>query len=125
MKGRRAGFDMPLHPQAATALHDYLDTLSDASPTGYVFPGRRPGTRLSKTAGWRAIKRAFRAAGIVGAPTEIGTHTLRKTFAQLIYEALGHDLVRRSYALRHASVATTIKYLSFREEEVDAAILGI
>lgn len=124
-KGRRAGYDMPLHPQAATALQEYLDTLPDQSSGTYLFPGRWPGTRLSKTAGWRAIKRAFAAAGIAGAPTEVGTHSLRKTFAQRIYTALGHDLVRTSYAMRHASVSTTIEYLSFREEEVDAAILTL
>ncbi len=106
---------MPLHPQAVSTLQDYVATLSD----------RRPGTRLSRTAGWRAIKKAFRIARIEGAPTEIGSHTLRKTFARLIYSALGHDLVRTSYALRHASVSTTVEYLSFCEEEVDAAIRGI
>lgn len=83
-KGRLAGYDMPLHPQAATALQDYLDTLLDQSRDAYLFPGRRPSTRLSKRAGWRAIKRAFAAAGILGAPTEVGTHSLRKTFAQRI-----------------------------------------
>ena len=113
VKGRRAGFDMPLHPQANHA------------PTAFLFPGRRLETRLSRTAGWRVIKAAFAAAGIFGAPTEIGTHTLRNTFARLIYTALDHDLVRTSYAMRHASVSTTVEYLSFREEEVDAAILGI
>jgi integrase len=125
VKGRRAGFDMPLHPQAATALRDYLETLGDQSPSAYLFPGRYSSTRLSKTAGWRAIKRVFTAAGLIGAPTEIGTHTLRKTFARLIYSALDHDLVRTSYALRHASISTTVEYLSFREEEVDAAILNL
>jgi len=66
------------------------------------------------------------SSGIKGATTEIGSHTLRKTFARLLYAALGHDLVRTSYALRHRSVATTVAYyLSFREEEVDAAIVGI
>ena len=125
VKGKRAGFDMPLHPQAAAALQDHIDTLRDRSPGSFLFPGRRTGTRLSKTAGWRAIKRAFLAADLTGAPLEIGTHTLRKTFARLIYAALGHDLVRTSCAMRHASVATTLNYLSFREEEVDRAILGL
>ena len=115
--GKRAGFDLPLHPQAAAALQTYLDASPDRSPGDYLFPGRHPGARLSKTGGWRAIKRAFAAAGLVGAPTEIGSHTLRKTFARLIYAALGHDLIRTSYALRHRSVATTVAYLSFRERK--------
>lgn len=62
--GKRSEYAMPLHSQAAAALQQYLDTLADRSPTAFIFPGRRPGSRLSKTAGWRAIKRAFRAAGI-------------------------------------------------------------
>ena len=28
-KGRRAGFDMPLHLQAATAVQEYIDSLPD------------------------------------------------------------------------------------------------
>lgn len=124
-KGKRVGFDIPLHPQAAAALQDYLDAVVDCSPGDYLFPGRYPGERLSKTVGWRAIKGAFWAARIVGAPGEVGTHTLRKTFARLIYQVLHHNLVRTSYAMRHASVATTVKYLSFTKEEVDAVIIGI
>lgn len=125
VKGKRSGHDMPLHPQAAQALQAHIDTLGEQSPGAFLFPGRRPGTRLSKTAGWRAVKRAFRVAEIRGVPGETGTHTMRKTFARLIFSALGHDLVRTSYAMRHASVATTLKYLSFREEEVDRSILSI
>lgn len=109
-KGKRAGYDMPLHPQAVAALQAHFDSLPDPATHAYLFPGRRPGTRLSRSAGWRAIKAAFRAAGIDGAPLETGTHSLRKTFAQRIYTALGHDLVRTCYAMRHASVETTVEY---------------
>ena len=125
IKGKRSGYDLPLHPQAADALQAYLDATPDRSSGEYLLRGRYPGVRLSKTAGWRTLKQAFAAAGIKGAPTEIGSHTLRKTFARLLYAALGHDLVRTSYALRHRSVATTVAYLSFREEEVDRAIMGV
>lgn len=124
-KGKRSGFDLPLHPQAAEALQEYLDGNPNRGSGEYLFAGRDRGVRLSKTAGWRALKRVFTVAGIKGAPTEIGGHTLRKTFARLLYAALEHDLVRTSYALRHRSVATTVAYLSFREEEVDRAMVGI
>lgn len=91
---------MPLHPQAAAILQEYLDTLRNRSPYAYLFPGRRSRTRLNRIQGWRAIKAAYHWAGLTGAPGELGTHTLRKTFARLIYSALGHDLVRTSYAIR-------------------------
>lgn len=123
--GLRTGHDMPPHPQAVTALQEYLGTLPDQSASAYLFPGRLPGTRHSKTADWRAIKRVFAAAGIAGAPTEVGTHFLRKTFAQKIYTALSHYLDLTGYAMRHASVSTTSEYLSSGMAEVDAAILQI
>lgn len=37
----------------------------------------------------------------------------------------GHDLIRTSYTLRHASVSTTVRYLSFNEREVDETIIRI
>ena len=80
---------------------------------------------MHRSQGWRLIKDIFEQVGLEGGFGELGAHVLRKTFARLIYTALGHDLVRTSYAMRHRSVATTVAYLSFREEEVDRAILNI
>ncbi len=39
--------------------------------------------------------------------------------------ALGHDLVRTAYALRHSCVSTTIRCISFDEEDVDRVILSL
>jgi integrase len=110
-KGRRSGFDLVFHKQAAAGLQEYLDTLEENSGEGFVFRGRRFGTRLHRTQGWRLIKAAFEKAGISGGYGETGVHTLRKTFARLVYSALNHDLVKTAYAMRHASVSTTVQYL--------------
>ena len=64
-------------------------------------------------------------AGLEGARGELGWHATRKTYARKVYEALGHDLVRTAYALRHSCVSTTIRYLSFNEADVDQIILGL
>jgi integrase len=125
VKGRRAGFDMPLHPQARVALQALLETLEDHSAQAFLFPGRRSGTRLCRAQGWRLIKAVFEESGLVGARGELGAHVLRKTFARLIYAELQNDLVRTSRAMRHASVETTIEYLSFEDGEVDTAILNV
>ncbi len=125
LKGRRAGIDMPLHAEAVTALQLQLDSLADRHPEAYVFPGRDRRTALNRIRAWRIIKATFASAGLHGARGELGCHSTRKTYAQRIYEALGHDLIRTSYAMRHANVATTIRYLSFEESDVDAAILSL
>ena len=80
---------------------------------------------MDQSQGWRVIKEIFEEAGLDGGYGELGAHVLRKTFCRLIYSALRHDLVKTAYAMRHALVSATIQYLSFKEEEVDAAILAI
>jgi integrase len=49
---------------------------------------------------------------------------MRKTFANRMYEKLNHDLVKTQRALGHAKINSTVQYLSFREEGIDAAILA-
>ena len=116
---------MPLHTEAAAALQLQLDTLKDRHPESFVFPGRRRRTPLNRIRAWRIVKAAFADAGLHGARGELGCHSTRKTYAQKVYEALGHDLVKTCHAMRHGNVATTIQYLSFDEADVDEAILGL
>ena len=54
----------------------------------------------------------------------LGTHAMRKTFAKRVYEGLHHDLVKTQRAMGHRNVNSTVSYLSFREADIDAAILA-
>ena len=56
---------------------------------------------------------------------KLGTHSMRKTFANKVYDALNNDLVKTQRALGHRNINSTVSYLSFREEEIDQAILAI
>jgi integrase len=60
----------------------------------------------------------------MGSPASWGTHSLRKTFANRMYERLHRDLVKVQRAMGHKNINSTVAYLSFREEEIDAAILA-
>jgi integrase len=123
-KGKRSGFDMPLHPEAAHSLQGYLESLGPRHSEDYVFIGRAKGSYpLHRTQAWRILKKAFAAAGVTGSRGELGCHALRKTFARTMYDALGHDLLRTAKALQHSQITTTTRYLSFAEQEVDDAIL--
>jgi site-specific recombinase XerD len=55
----------------------------------------------------------------------LGTHTMRKTFANKVHVLLGRDLVKTQRALGHKNVSSTVSYLSFLEEEIDEAILAL
>ena len=50
---------------------------------------------------------------------------MRKTFADRVYDRLDGDLVKTAQALAHRSVSSTASYLTFRESEIDEAILSI
>jgi len=77
---------------------------------------------LDRTSAWRILKSAYRAAGLRG---KTGCHSTRKTYAQRVYSALGHDLIATQQAMHHSSITSTIQYLSFDEEKVESAILSI
>jgi hypothetical protein len=49
---------------------------------------------------------------------------MRKTFCNRVYEALKHDLPRTQKAMGHSNINSTVSYLSFREEDIEAAILA-
>jgi integrase len=130
--GKTSGRMVKLHPEARAALSVWLEvlqkrmggTLALETP---VFCSRvkDPTTGLkraiSREQAWRILKDAFYANELEG---KLGTHAMRKTFCNRVYDLLKHDLVKTQRAMGHANVNSTVSYLSFREEEIDAAILA-
>lgn len=124
VKGQTEGRIVVLHPKARAVLAAYLSRRGrDATnPAAYVFPRRGdPTVPIGRVQAWRMLKRAFLRAGIGG---QTGTHTLRKTFADRVHKGLGGDLVKTQRAMGHRNINSTVAYLSFADEEVEAAILG-
>ena len=121
-KGKQSGSSIVMHPEAAQALVRWIKAggLSDDLQS-YLFPSQWRSGRLNRKSIWKVLHCAFREAGVTGMA---GTHCMRKTFAGNVHRALGGDLFRTSKAMRHASPLTTLKYLSFKQEEIDSAILS-
>ncbi len=57
--------------------------------------------------------------------SQLGTHSLRKTFANRIYERLDRDLKKVQRALGPKAITSTVSCLSLREDEIIEAILSI
>ena len=136
MKGGKAGKTssrtVALHPEARAALSVWLETLTKMlkgtlDPMTPVFCSRVRDTttglrrHISREQAWRILKEAFTSNELAG---KLGTHAMRKTFCNRVYDLLKHDLVKTQRAMGHANVNSTVQYLSFREEEIDAAILA-
>ncbi len=132
MKGSKEGRTVPLNAAAQAALIPWVKELALLGYThkdDYVFQSQKGGNRaVSVVQGWRILEAAFRDAGMTG---RLGTHAMRKTFANTIYEhflnrvAKGEpiDAFRNtSKALDHKDIKSTDQYLSFRNEDVLNAI---
>jgi len=78
---------------------------------------------ISRVQAWRVIQVLCELADVVS--KGVGTHSLRKTFAARIYEAVKGELGKVQIALGHANISSTISYLSFNQTDVDAAIMSI
>jgi len=136
MKGKIESRTVILHPEAKAALEDWIGELCAmgcAAPRTPLFISRVGRSQKTQTSGktekraispmqaYRILQAACQACGVSG---QTGTHCMRKTFANKVYDALDHRLLKTQKALGHRSVNSTVEYLSFRQEEIDAAILS-
>ena len=93
--------------EALIAWHAELFGSIDADRP--LFPSRKGGGRkpMTRISAHRALKPAFGAAGLNG---KLGTHSLRKSYAQRLYEQT-NDIYAVQEMLGHKSVVTTQRYL--------------
>lgn len=125
VKKKLEGRSVVLHPEAKEALEIWIEQLRQAgymTAESYLFQSRKGANRpIGRVQAYKILKEAFEAAGLTG---KLGTHTMRKTFANKVYDRLGGDLVKTARALGHKNINSTVQYLSFRQEEIDDAILN-
>lgn len=125
MKKKIEGRSVILHPEAREALAVWiaeLEAAGHADLRGYVFRSRKgENAPIGRIQAWRILNTRYEAGGLTGS---LGTHSMRKTFANRVYDRLGHDIIKTQRALGHKSLNSTAAYLSFREADIDAAILA-
>jgi integrase/recombinase XerD len=126
MKKKTEGRTVRLHPYARKALKVWLAQLRESgymTSDDFVFQSNRGGNRpISRVQAWRILNSVAKDNGFTG---KVGTHSMRKTFADRVYDALDRDLVKLQKALGHRNMNSTVQYLGFREEEIDEAIMNI
>ncbi len=124
MKGKYASRAVPLHPVAQLALAAWIAHMPrhfPVTPESYVFRSREGGnTPISRMHAHRLLREAFDSCEMTG---PLGTHAMRKTFAQRVHRRLGNDLAKTKEALGQKTIAATMHYMSFLQHEIDQAIL--
>ena len=127
VKGGETSRAVPLNADGRQAVEDVIawqkEKFGDVDPDTPLFVSRvkkRDGTlkRMTNQAGSDLLMAAFTAAGLNG---KLGTHSMRKSFAQRLY-AQTHDIFVVQEMLGHKSVATTQKYLGVNYAEVRQAL---
>ncbi|MEX5520004.1 site-specific integrase [Bacillus cereus] len=92
-----------------------------ASNEDWLFPSRKGDKAISRIQAYRILNAAADRAGL---NIEIGTHTLRKTFAFHAYKN-GTDLALLQTILNHSSQRETLVYLCIEQKQIDDVYIEI
>ena len=124
VKGGEVSRAVPVNQDGRLAIEQLIDWHGDRYANTHthrpLFPsrngkGRKP---LSRREAHDVLKSAFIDAGLNG---HLATHSLRKSFAQRLYDKTG-DIFAVQEMLGHKNVATTQKYLGVNYASVRQAI---
>jgi site-specific recombinase XerD len=125
-KGKVEGRTVKLHPKAKAALSAWIRQRKNEggiiTVDQFVFKSRKGSRPISRIQYHRILKDVVHARNLSG---KIATHSMRKTFADRMYDNLGQDIFRTQRALGHRNINSTVQYLSFREADIDKAILAM
>ena len=124
VKGGEVSRAVPVNTDGMRAIEDLVRWHREAYRTTPksrpLFPSRNGNgrKRMTRRAAHNVLKRAFETAGLNG---HLATHSLRKSFAQRLYEQTG-DVFSVQEMLGHKSIATTQKYLGVNYASVREAL---
>lgn len=90
---------------------DYTEGLE--SNQSYLFASRKGESHITTTQAYRVLTKA---AALLGR-TDVGTHTMRKTFGYHYYKRT-HDILTLMNIFNHSDQSTTKRYIGITEEEV-------
>ena len=124
VKGGEVSKAVPVNSDGRRAMEDLIawhrESYQNTDKACPLFPSRngRGVQRMSRRAAHDVLKAAFETAGLNG---PLATHSLRKSFAQRLYECTG-DIFAVQEMLGHRNVATTQKYLGVNYANIKVAV---
>ena len=127
VKGKETSRTVPVNVDGRHAIADLVkwhrDRYRDVDDKRPLFASRNKGgtVAMNRQTAHDMLKEAFMSAGLNG---KLATHSLRKSFAQRVYEQSG-DIYLVQELLGHKNVATTQKYLGVNYADARAAVEGM
>ena len=130
VKGGEISRAVPVNTDGSRAISEIIawheEKYNTIAPSRPLFPSRNKNgsVAMNRQTAHEMLKKAFQAAGLNG---KLATHSLRKSFAQRVYEESG-DIYLVQELLGHRNVSTTQKYIGVNyataREMVEAMALG-
>lgn len=123
VKGGEVSRAVPVNIDGRQAIENLIawhsELYGDINPIRPLFPSRKgKGSKaMSRVGAHESLKKAFEAAGLNG---KLGTHSLRKSYAQRLYEQTS-DIYAVQEMLGHKNVVTTQQYLGVNYSSVREA----
>ena len=127
VKGKETSRAVPVNVDGRLAIAELVnwhrDRYGDLDANRPLFPSRnkKGHVALNRQTAHDMLKEAFTAAGLNG---KLATHSLRKSFAQRVYEQ-SNDIYLVQELLGHKNVATTQKYLGVNYADAREAVEGM
>lgn len=85
----------------------------------FLFKSRRGNQNIKRVQAWKILNAAAEEVGL----TEIGTHTLRKTFGYHFYKQY-KDVALLQDIFNHSHPSVTLRYIGISQDLVDDAVDG-
>lgn len=99
------------------AIENYVNDYPIKDLDDYLFKSRKGNNPITERGLWKIVVDVAAEAGI---EKNVGSHSLRKTWARNIYdkaEDKGNALVMLQECLRHSDSLTTLRYIAIMDEE--------
>ena len=127
VKGGEVSRAVPVNADGRLAIDQLIDWhrqyYQNTAPSRPLFPSRHNSgsVPMHRQTAHDVLKKAFIAAGLNG---KLATHSLRKSFAQRVYNKSG-DIYLVQELLGHRNISTTQKYLGVNYADAKAAVEAI
>lgn len=107
------------------ALNEYIQKNYDGNINDYLFKSRKRDKEgnsqpINRKSAWRIIQQTAEQLGL----NNIGSHSLRKTFAYHQYQ-MGTDIVLLQDMLNHSAPSVTLRYIGITQDEKDRAVKAL
>jgi integrase len=104
----------PINAELREIINEYIKGKRDDEP---LFRSRKTGSNIDRVQAYRILNRAASEVGL----SEIGTHTLRKTFGYHFYKRY-KDVALLQEIFNHSAPSITMRYIGINQDIIDQAI---